>query len=183
MGRFGNPARTTPTPRKTTRTAAFRGEPTEDAELYALPVDPTAPLDVSLPTTRGPLTPVPSSPGSSTGTSVTSSGSSFPRKYTLRCYGCKEIGHGILECPLLTEEQRAIFRRAHGSMEEAKKKTPPPNQGPQGLRNLAADAHQRIKEPAPVLQLMEGTQEDSNVPQGNVDGGDHLGLNPSVLQK
>ena len=170
-------------PRRTIRTDAFIGEPVGDMELYALPVDTAAPLETSLPTTGSPPISIPSSPGRSTNTSVTSTGSPFPRKYTLRCYGCKEVGHGIPECPLLTEEQRAIFLRAHNPSGEGRTRTTPPNQKFQGLRRVAADVHKPRQETAPVLSVTEGMPEDSKLPQGKVDGGEHLGLSSSVRQE
>ena len=88
-------------------------------ETLALPVEMESNSSQSLPGLPSGVNTRPQSTGTSPVIRPTNPGSasgsnSYHRRYaSYLCYACKTMGHGLLDCPYLTEEQRRKFREAH----------------------------------------------------------------------
>ena len=88
-------------------------------DAYALPVEAESTDSQSLPSLPSGVDSRVQSPGSSPvrlpSPYSNASGSNGPyrRSVLYRCHACKMMGHSLLDCPLLTEEQKRRFREAH----------------------------------------------------------------------
>ena len=94
-------------------------EQVDDPEAYALPIETGSAYSQSLPSLPSGFNSRMQSPGGSparpSSPHNTTSGSNGPyrRAVLYRCHACKMMGHSLLDCPLLTEEQKRRFREAH----------------------------------------------------------------------